>query len=274
MKFICLVIGTKNKGKVREIKSIYRQWFGKPAGNPALMRGRRQFRIKFIPLNSFPDAPDIRETGRTYLDNAIKKAVSWAKYLNHIVLAEDSGIEIKALNWKPGIHSARFASKDKHRNAADAENHIKLLALLKGLPRSRRAARYRCAAVVAHPVKGVILKSQGTCRGYIASHPKGKNGFGYDPVFQPVTRSLSKASYCEVIPQGANRGQPAEKAFSLKTFGQLPAYIKNRLSHRGKAIRGIISLLTPLSGRHCGAPGLSADLQQIHKILDTNSKSH
>jgi XTP/dITP diphosphohydrolase len=205
-------------------------------------------------LSAFPNAPNIKETGRTYLDNATKKAVNWARHTGQIVLAEDSGIEIKALNWEPGIHSARYASTNKHRNATDAENRAKLLAALKGLPRSKRIARYRCVAVLAHPDKGVLAKSHGTCYGYIADKACGKNGFGYDPVFIPKVIS---SPLLFPLPSGERikvRGQ---------TFGQLPAYIKNRLSHRAKAIRGIIPLLA----------GLSADLQQIHKILDTDSKS-
>ncbi|MFH1227632.1 MAG: non-canonical purine NTP pyrophosphatase [Planctomycetota bacterium] len=226
-----IVIGTKNKGKLREIRSIYRQWLGK----------RKSFLI-LIPLSDFPNVPDVKETGRNYLDNARKKALSWARCTGQIVLAEDSGIEIEALNWRPGIRSARFASNDKHRNATDNENHTKLLAALSGLDRRRRRARYRCTAVLAspqavphlcgaHPKKGVLVVSDGVCHGYIAQNPAGTNGFGYDPLFCPVGKN-----------------------YSNRTFGQIPASIKNRLSHRGKAIRKIF--------------------QELSKILDTAFKSH
>ncbi|MFA5794090.1 MAG: non-canonical purine NTP pyrophosphatase [Candidatus Brocadiia bacterium] len=224
-----IVIGTKNKGKIREINSIYRQWLGKRAS---------PFRL--IPLNTFPNVPDVQETGRTYLDNARKKALCWARYTNRIVLAEDSGIEIETLNWRPGIYSARFASKDMHHNATDKENHSKLLAELAGLRRNKRRARYCCTAVLAcpedsvrraHPSKGILFEAEGICYGYIAQKPAGSKGFGYDPVF------------C-----------PEKKAYASKTFGQLPAYIKNRLSHRGKAIRKIF--------------------QELSKILDTALKPH
>ncbi len=204
MKQLTIVIGTKNRHKVREIMAIYRLSGRKPA-------------IRFIPLRRFDNIPDVKETGQTYLANAAKKAITWAKYTGQPVLAEDSGIEIKALNWQPGLRSARFASDSRHRNATDKENIRKLLALLSGLPMSKRTARYRCSAVIALPKGKIIALAQGICWGRIALKPKGRNGFGYDPIFIPA--------------HSAARGR--------LTFGQLPARLKHCISHRGIALRKI-----------------------------------
>ncbi|MEW6026145.1 MAG: non-canonical purine NTP pyrophosphatase [Planctomycetota bacterium] len=238
MKHLTLVLGTKNQHKVREIQAIYKQT------NP------RKGLIKFIPLSRFPNTPVVRETGRTYLANAAKKAIVWAKYTGLPVLAEDSGIEVKALNWQPGLRSARFASNHRHKNATDAENIQKLLTLLSGLPMSkrtalrrsvagdlegRRTARYRCAAVIASPTGRIIARTEGTCWGRIALKPAGQNGFGYDPVFVPRLK-----------PRGSNYELRIMNYELGKTFGELPAAFKHRISHRGIALRKIFRKIAKL----------------------------
>ena len=212
MKQLTIVLGTKNPHKVREIRAIYRL-SGK---NPA---------ISFIPLSRFDNIPDVKESGRTYLANAAKKAITWARHTGLPVLAEDSGIEVKALNWQPGIYSARYASLDQTKNAAYKDNNQKLLSKLQGLPMSQRTARYRCAAVIASPNGKIIARAQGACWGRIAFKPVGKNGFGYDPIFTPT-------------PKGLVWGLIPNSAFDM-TFGQLPARLKHRISHRSIALRKI-----------------------------------
>ncbi|HLD36025.1 MAG TPA: non-canonical purine NTP pyrophosphatase [Planctomycetota bacterium] len=208
-KKLTIILGTKNRHKVREIMAIYRQL------NPPKVH------IKFIPLYKYPDAPPVKENGKTYLANAVKKALTWARYTGLPTLAEDSGIEIKALNWQPGIYSARYASRGNTRNATHRDNNQKLLAKLQGLPMSKRIARYRCSAVIASPEGRIIARAQGTCSGRIALKSTGKNGFGYDPVF---------------IPKLTNSNFKYPASF---TFGQLPARLKHRISHRGIALTKI-----------------------------------
>ena len=184
-----IVLGTKNRGKIREIKKLLR-------GLP----------IKFIDLKKFKDIPSVKEDGRTYRANAVKKALTLAQLTGEIVMAEDSGIEVKALGWRPGIYSARYSG----RGATDVRNNAKLLRELNGLPVSKRQARYRSVVVLARAGR-VLMASQGSCRGRIETELKGRNGFGYDPLF---------------IPEGYK-----------KTFGQLPIKIKHRISHRARALR-------------------------------------
>ncbi|MEK7448268.1 MAG: RdgB/HAM1 family non-canonical purine NTP pyrophosphatase [Planctomycetota bacterium] len=196
-----LLIGTRNKGKIREIKALF-----------------KNLPIKFISLAQFKHVPPTKETGRTYQANAEKKALVLARITpvrltGELVLAEDSGIEVKALGGRPGIYSARYSGA----GATDEKNNAKLLKELNGLPPSRRQARYRSVVVLANQ-KGILFSATGTCAGRIATELKGKNGFGYDPLF---------------IPTGYT-----------KTFGQLPIKIKHRISHRARAIRKLINKIS------------------------------
>jgi len=210
MKNISIVIGTKNSHKVKEILAIWRQFRD---NNPS---------IKFLPSTSFPDIPSVNEDGRTYLENAAKKALIWAKNTGYPTLAEDSGIEVKALKWQPGRYSARYAYLNKTKNASYKNNNQKLLDKLKGLPMAKRIARYRCSAVLASPQGKIITKSAGICWGKITLKPMGKNGFGYDPVFIPSHKTAHS---------------------NLLTFGQLPTRLKHSISHRGKALRKLFQRL-------------------------------
>jgi XTP/dITP diphosphohydrolase len=168
--------------------------------------------IELRALDAFPGAPTVEETGATYYDNAALKAHALARFTQLPALADDSGLEVDALGAAPGIRSARFAGD----HAADSDNIALLLDRLRGVPPSQRTARFRAVIVVAHP-DGREISAEGTCEGLIAEHPCGIDGFGYDPVFYypPLAR----------------------------TFAEIDAQTKNRISHRTQALRRIGVLL-------------------------------
>lgn len=206
---ITLLIATRNDHKVGEIRAILGDEF------------------RYLTLKDFPDAPPVIEDADTFAGNATKKAVELAQWLSEIrsgecvvqngfVLADDSGLEVDALDGKPGIHSARFAALDsgKPGNSPDADNNAKLMRLLKDVPAEKRTARFRCviALVSCHPPSSILHPQifSGTCEGRIDSSAHGKGGFGYDPLF---------------IPDG----------FDV-SFAELGEDVKNKLSHRAKAL--------------------------------------
>ncbi len=210
---LTLLLATRNAHKVGEIRAI-------------LGDG-----IRYLTLRDFPDAPEVIENADTFAGNATKKAMELAKWKAELqgpksevaedeaflVLADDSGLEVDALNGAPGVHSARFAALDSGRpgNSTDAENNAKLLRLLKDVREEKRTARFHCVialATVGSP-KSEFRNPQlfdGTCEGRIGFAPRGQNGFGYDPLF---------------IPSGFE-----------KTFAELGDEVKNTLSHRSKAL--------------------------------------
>ena len=161
--------------------------------------------IKIWSLADFRNIPAIEEDGLTFDDNAIKKATIAASLTGMLAIADDSGLEVDALCGKPGIYSARYAGE----NAGGRENNRKLLEELKGVPFKKRTARYKCSIALAEP-DGNFKVLRGECFGLIATAPKGNNGFGYDPLF--------------IIPN-----------FS-KTVAELSPKIKDRISHRAKAV--------------------------------------
>ena len=160
----------------------------------------------FDDLQSFSEIQIVEETGRTFAENATLKAVSASKSSQSLVIADDSGLEIEALGSAPGIYSARYAGE----NASDAENITKLLRELKDV--ADRSARFRCVIVLAQCGK-VRRTFEGVVEGQIVDLPRGANGFGYDPVFRP-------------------------DGFQ-QTFAEMTAELKNRISHRAKAIAGL-----------------------------------
>ena len=161
--------------------------------------------VELLSLLDFPDVPEVREEGRTYLENARQKARTVAGFTGEIALADDSGLEVEALHGAPGIYSARFAGP----GASDAKNVQKLLEALEGvLPEARNAA-FQCVLVCCRP-DGVSEAFTGTWQGRIGNVPVGEGGFGYDPVFFLPDQGLTAA--------------------------QLPAEAKNRLSHRAQAL--------------------------------------
>lgn len=190
-----IVVASGNPGKVKEISEIF-------AGMPVVLKTK----------DDVGGWDDIEETGETYLENAFLKARAVCEKTGLPALADDSGIEVDAIDGAPGVHSARFAGD----GATDEENNEKLVSLLEGLGPDERGARYRCVAVIAFPV-GEELAAIGACEGRIALQPKGEGGFGYDPWF---------------VPQGGSR-----------TMAELTAEEKHAISHRGKALRGLASAL-------------------------------
>jgi len=161
------------------------------------------FPIEIRNLDDFGPTPDIEEDGDTFDENAFKKASFTAKVLGLPALADDSGLEVEALGGAPGVHSARYAGP----SSTDDEKIAKLLQEMEG--KENRSAAFMCVISIAVP-SGVALTYEGRCEGLIAEAPAGENGFGYDPVFY----------------------YPPLK----KTFAQLSAEEKNRVSHRGKAL--------------------------------------
>ena len=156
--------------------------------------------------------PDVEETGATYLENAILKARAVASATGVAALADDSGIEVDALGGKPGPRSARYAGAD----ASDERNLLALIGAIAGVPASGRTARYRCVAVLALP-DGSEIHTEQACEGALISKPRGSRGFGYDPIF---------------VPEGWDR-----------TMAELDPAEKDRISHRGRALRALRELL-------------------------------
>ena len=156
-------------------------------------------------LSDYSDVPPVEEDGQTYLDNALKKAKSYSVFTGEIVLADDSGLEVDCLNGEPGIYSARYAGL----HATDEENNRKLLHKLGDVDLDKRGATFRCVLVLYDP-NGRFHSFEGTWRGVIMTEPAGNRGFGYDPLFYDPEQG--------------------------KTAAQLDPDVKNRISHRAKAL--------------------------------------
>jgi XTP/dITP diphosphohydrolase len=156
-----LLIATKNKGKVREIVDLL-----------------KDYDIKVLSLADFPQAPEVVEDGLTFRANALKKAVEMALFTGKLAMGEDSGLEVDALGGRPGVFSARYSGE----GATDERNNAKLLLELTGVPMEKRSARYRSAIALADK-SGVLEIVEASCEGLIATEPRGTNGFGYDPLF-------------------------------------------------------------------------------------------
>ncbi|MCX5692948.1 MAG: RdgB/HAM1 family non-canonical purine NTP pyrophosphatase [Candidatus Omnitrophica bacterium] len=182
-----LVVATRNKDKLREIKALL-----------------KSFPVKVFSLDSFKGVPEIMEDGKTLEDNAIKKAVQVSKFLKKFAVADDSGLEVEYLDGDPGVYSARFSGK----GATYKSNNEKLLRLLRGVPLVRRKACFKC--VIAAADKGrVIGIAEGVCNGKISFVSKGDNGFGYDPVFIP---DGCKKTFAEMDPAWKNKISHRSKA--------------------------------------------------------------
>lgn len=156
-----VVIATKNKGKALEFEQMF-----------------QPFQIQVKTLLDLPEFPEIEETGATFEENAIIKAESVMKETKAMVMADDSGLVIDALDGRPGVYSARYAGPEKD----DEANIQKVLRELEGVPLSKRTARFYCALALAIPGRETITVN-GTCEGFITFEKKGTNGFGYDPIF-------------------------------------------------------------------------------------------
>lgn len=192
-----ILLASRNKHKLLELQTFL-----------------RDLPVAVLSLDDVPFIAPVEEDGRTFQENALKKARETFLGTGIPTLADDSGLEVFYLNGRPGVHSARYAGIP----ADDAANNRKLLAALKGVPPRRRSARFVAAlAVVAKDVEEVYI---GSCDGTIVEEPAGMNGFGYDPLFRPV---------------GFER-----------TFAQLTADEKNGISHRSRAFRAMHEYLTKL----------------------------
>ena len=191
-----IVLASNNAGKVREIGQLLADQ-----------------EIEVLPQSEF-DIPEAEETDLTFVENAILKARHAAHLAGLPAIADDSGIEVDALNGAPGIYSARFAGK----GASDSDNLRKLLEELKDVPEQNRTARFQCLMVyMRHEKDPTPIICQGTWEGCILFEPRGSGGFGYDPVFYVPTHDCASA---ELAPDE-----------------------KNRLSHRGQAIRKLVTAL-------------------------------
>jgi XTP/dITP diphosphohydrolase len=191
-----LIIGTTNVAKGRELRELLAPY---------------EFEVQT--LTDIASPREVVEDGDTFAANARKKASEQARHLKAWVLADDSGIEVDALDGRPGVYSARYAGP----KATDEENNAKLLQELGDTPLAKRTARYVCHVALADPSGEIRGESSDICRGRIGFESAGANGFGYDPLFEVVEYH--------------------------KTFGQLGPRLKAALSHRGRALRAIVPQL-------------------------------
>ena len=196
-----IVIASHNLHKIREFREMFKQI---------------KMKMDILSLLNFSNYQSPAEVGSTLKENAVAKALHAAQELGKWVLADDSGLIVPALNGAPGIQSRRYSGDD----ATDAENRKKLLKEMGALKDLQRSAYFECCLVLAGP-SGLKKTVTGTCEGMISDIERGRNGFGYDPLFV-------KNEYD-------------------KTFGELEESIKNRISHRRKAFEKLISTLETLS---------------------------
>jgi XTP/dITP diphosphohydrolase len=202
-----LVLATANAHKLAELTRILR------AGYVA---------ADLTGLGEFPGAPDVRETGVTFTDNALLKARAIAAYTGLPAVADDSGLCVDALNGMPGVLSARWAG----RHGDDEANLRLVLGQLADVPHERRGAQFACSAVLALPA-GRELVSEAIMRGRIIDEPRGASGFGYDPIFVPDLG-------------GALAGQDGGREL---TNAELSPDAKDRISHRGRALRALAPVI-------------------------------
>ena len=193
-----VVIATRNPDKVREIAQI--------------LEGRAG---RILTMDDIDDLPEVEEDGLTFEENARKKALAVARFTGRVAMADDSGLVVDVLHGRPGVHSARYAGPD----ATPEKNNRKLLEELEGVPLKKRTARFVCVIAIATP-SGKVFVAEGRCEGLIAREPRGRTGFGYDPLF--------------LVPDEG------------KTFAELGPEVKNRISHRALALERAVRLLEEL----------------------------
>ena len=190
-----IVLSTTNSHKLRE----FREMLG-------------DIDVQIVPLDSFPDCPEVIEDGNSFAENALKKARTIALHTGLLTMADDSGLEVDFLEGRPGIYSARYAGED----ADDRKNNEKLLKDLEGVPPDKRGAQFRCVIAVVDP-NGDKQTVEGKYRGVITELPSGGNGFGYDPIFLDTVSGL--------------------------TFADMGPEKKNLISHRSLAILELKKIL-------------------------------
>ena len=199
-----ILVATTNPGKIAELRAML--------GND----------VQWLGLADFDSINEIEEDGLTFVENACKKAIGYAKATGLWTIADDSGLVIDALDGAPGVESARFSGEKPQagdRTLLDHNNMAKVLKLLEGVPTEKRTARFICCLCLASPDE-ILIETEGKLEGLIAEKEIGENGFGYDPIF--------------FVPH------------LNKTVAQLTAEEKNAISHRGNAIRKLKPLLTQL----------------------------
>jgi XTP/dITP diphosphohydrolase len=197
-----LVLATGNQGKLAELNRI-------------LAAGR--VNVTLVGLAEYPDAPEVRETGATFTENALLKARAMAAFTGLPTVGEDSGLCVDALNGMPGVLSARWSGK----HGDEAANNELLLAQLADVPDARRGAHFACAAALVLP-GGREHVSEGTVYGRLIREERGSNGFGYDPIFVPDSSELTTA--------------------------EMSSEAKDKISHRGRALRGLAPVIAALVG--------------------------
>jgi XTP/dITP diphosphohydrolase len=183
-----ILIGTTNPHKLQEVREIL-----------------HDLPVELITPDETAPLPEVIEDGRTFKENAVKKAVECARFTGEWTVADDSGLEVDALGGEPGVRSARYAGED----VSYENNNRKLLDALKDIPKERRTARFVCVIALAGP-EGLVFVVEGECSGMISEEHRGEHGFGYDPVFYPTGHT--------------------------KTFAELGPEIKNQISHRSRAL--------------------------------------
>lgn len=184
-----MILGTRNHGKIAEFRSLF-----------------KGMHIKLLSFYDFPGVPPVVEDGKTFQENAEKKAKAIAKATGRTAVADDSGLEVDFLDSVPGVFSARFAGE----RATDRENARKVLKMLDGVPWNKRSARFVCVISAATP-KGKTVSAQGLCKGRISFEMRGSHGFGYDPIFIPDGHQL--------------------------TMAEMDPEVKNKISHRADAMK-------------------------------------
>lgn len=195
-----LVIATQNPGKLRELQTLL-----------------SEMPFEIVSLAAYPQIGDIEETGETFAENAAIKAEAVAAATGELTLADDSGLEVDALDGRPGVYSARYAGAGR----GDLANNEKLLAELAGVPRDKRTARFRAVIAIARPGMETMF-AQGSVEGLIASGAQGTGGFGYDPLFY--------------VPEIG------------KTFAEMTTEEKNKISHRARALAEAAQMLRSVAG--------------------------
>ena len=190
-----MIVATRNKGKVREIREA--------------LKG---LGLRIYSLSDFRDVPEVEEDGKSFTENALKKARFYSKVFGKLTMADDSGLEVDGLKGMPGIYSARYSGE----GASSQKNNEKLLQEMEGVSLSKRGARFKCIIAMVSP-EGREAMAEGACKGRIGFREKGKKGFGYDPLF--------------ILPKYG------------KTMAELSLEEKNKMSHRGKALRKIRKII-------------------------------
>ncbi len=198
---ISLVLATRNRHKVEELSAML-----------------SELPVSILSFHDFPDMPDVVEDGATLTENAIKKASAVASFTGLPSLADDTGLEVDALGGAPGVRSARFAGEAANWE----ENNRKLLSDLNGVEGSARAAAFRCVVALAVQGDEEVRTVEGVTHGVILDAPRGRGGFGYDPLFLPEGHDL--------------------------TYAEMASDEKNAVSHRGKAIKSARALVIALLG--------------------------